>query len=205
MKSQSAAIQSHIAERKGRNAHALLWFEAKNRVTQAVEEVGIWTGVFDATFSIDGVDRDYVADGSVITLPPIKTEVGLVSRSYSITLSTISESVQLLLETHSVRNAPFQLHIAEFELGSHALIDNPERALKGKIRRVTRRDPAVGGQPETVLEVKTATFSLEKVLALKKSSESLQQRAPSEEFRQYIDATGVVECVWGEERATSPQ
>lgn len=203
MRLLSPALQNHLVSRQGRNAHALFWFQAKNRTTQAIEEIGLWTGDDDMQFVIDGVSRSY-RGGAVVSLPALRTRVGLGDRTYSVTLSQLSQDVRTLIQAHDLRKAPVEVHIADFALGSYGLIDEPERIFKGRVRTAPHSLPAKGGDAAVTVNLSAAMVRLLRPLALKKSDESLRLRAAGDGFRKYMDATGTVVCLWGETRSAGP-
>ena len=53
----SVQAQQQLEERRGTDAHVLLWFQAKNRTTRAPETLGFWTGDDHREFLIGGEIR----------------------------------------------------------------------------------------------------------------------------------------------------
>jgi hypothetical protein len=90
MRSYSAPELTYLQNRSGYIAKALFWFSARNRATNAVETVGIWTGDDDTVFTISGVTRTYFGAGEVIGLDPLGYSVGLNVRSQRIRLPSFS-------------------------------------------------------------------------------------------------------------------
>ena len=200
MKSRSATVQAYLAERKGIEEHGLIWLKAKDRATGNPSPIGVWSGMRDVTFTIGGEVRTYRGAGQVLKLPEIVSEVGLKDRRTKISLSPLSDEVKSMLNDRDVRNAQLEIHTGYIVQGGSAFIDQPDREYRGFVADMVLKTPPKGGVATADFDLRSASMVLRRPLALKKSPESLKLRSPTDEFRQYIDVTGVTESVWGEER-----
>ena len=105
-----------------------------------------------------------------------------------------------MLNDSDVRNAQLEIHTGYIVQGGSAFIDQPDREYRGFVADMVVKAPPKGGVATADFDLRSASMVLRRPLALKKSPESLKLRSPTDEFRQYIDVTGVTESVWGEER-----
>jgi hypothetical protein len=195
------AICAQLAARNGLNARLLAFITARDRSTGDPVSIGFWTGEDHQTFVINGDARTYYGAGTLLSMPPLQSEVGLRVRSHRIVFSPLAPEVQQAIRGYDPRLAPTELHVAYFDLQSQALIADPVRVFKGFIDTVKIVTPPVGGSAEVQVDLMSSAHALTRVLALKKSHESLIARAPTDQFRSYTSVTGAVTCVWGEKKA----
>lgn len=204
MRDRSPAVTAHYQARKGRLARLLIWIAAKDRSTGETETLGLWTGDDHATFSIGGEDRLYYGAGPIIEIDPLQVQTGLRVRAQRITLSGVDPAVQSAILQYEPRLAPVEMHIADFDPLTGALLAEPERRFKGIINGTPITTPEEGGDARIVVELLSAAARLRIPSAIKKSDESLQARAPGDRLRRHTDVTGLVDCYWGEARAAAP-
>lgn len=204
MLNRSPAVTAHYANRLGRHARLLVWIKARNKTTNAVEPVGIWTGIDDRSFTIGAETRTYIGAGSIASIAPMTFEAGLKVRTQRINLSSIAPVVEDLARDYDTRLAQCEIHVAHYNPASEALLAEPERVFKGEIDRISMPTAKLGEQADWVVELLGPARQLRRTLALKKSLEGHQSRAPDDTFLQYTDLTGSVDCYWGEIRAATP-
>jgi hypothetical protein len=188
---------AYLASRIGYHAEVLLWVKARNRVTNAVEALGLWTGAEDATFVIDGQSRTYIGAGTMISVEPIIYAVGLEVRIQRMRLSGIDATVEQLLRGYDTRLAKVELHVARFDLDTGALIDAPEVKLRGSVDEMPLHTPEQGGDAYIDMAVASQSRDLTRSLTLRKSDEAQRLRG-GDRIRQYGDVTGKVQTYWGE-------
>lgn len=207
----STAINDHLQSRGPRHAHLLVWIEARNRDTQAAEEIGFWTGADHQDFTTGGQTQTYYGAGGLLKMSPLTIEAGLKVRTQRLTFSKVAPEVQLAVRGYDTYKARIRIYVAYFDVRTRALIDEPVRRFKGRVAGLTMpREKREAGdkQPgfaKLELSVRSAAEELTQGLPVKKSDEALQERAPGDRGRRYIDVSGAAETVWGEIRAKAPE
>lgn len=204
MRDFTPILLAHLAERGARHAQVLIWIEAKDRATGAPATIGLWSGADHETFSINGQARDYYGAGTILKVPPIITERGMSVRTTRMEFSAVAPEVQEATRGYETRNAPFQMHIANFDPQTEQLIAEPHRVYKGIVAGLEFTRPPPGEQATCELSIVNSARALTRTLALRKSDASLRARSPNDAFRQYADVSGSIEVVWGEIRQAAP-
>lgn len=193
----SPATSAYLSSRTGYHAAALLWVSARNRTTNALETLGLWTGAEDLAFVIDGETRGYVGAGAMLSIDPIIYSVGLEVRMQRMRLSSIDAAVEQLVRGYDARLAPIEMHVARFDLSNGALIDTPELKLRGTVDEMPIHTPEQGGDGYIDMAIATQSRSLTRTLTVRKSDESQKLRG-GDQFRKYADVSGKVTTYWGE-------
>lgn len=194
----SAQAQAQLAERRGTDAHALLWFQAKNRETGAPETLGFWTGDDHQEFLIDGEIRTYYGAGNVIDLPPIIVKPGFTARNLRVKMPPFTDEVKTLLQGYEARLAAVQIHSVALNIDTGAPMGEPVRAFKGFLNQAPQETGAKQGTSQTELVLVTAARRLTYGLPLKRSGAELQLRAPKDRGREYSDVAGDWTIPWGQ-------
>lgn len=203
MRSLDPAVAAHRASRAATHAEILVWVSARNRGTGATEALGLWTGADHETFTIGGQARTYYGAGAVLDVPDIEAATGLEVRSYEIGLSAISPEVEMLLRGYDPRQAPVEMHRAEYDTDGN-LLAAPERIFKGWVDGTPIITPPVGGVAAASLRIVSNARMLTRYGAGTKSDEA-QQRRSGDRFRRYGSIAGEVEVVWGAEKVRVAQ
>lgn len=196
-----ATTEAFLAARPDIRARWLLWIEAKNRGTGAIEAQGFWTGDDDQAFTIDGVSRDYFGAGGFLALRELTYEAGTNIQMQSLSMGPVTEEVRQALRTYEPRLAPAEIHLALFDPVDNALIGTP-RAFKGWIDDIAFREAALeSGGSATVCDLTLASSSREgtRTLPLKKS-DSAQRERSGDRGRRYAAVAGSIPVWWGEQR-----
>ncbi len=192
-----------LAARGGLVAHRLIWISARNRATQAVEAMGLWSGEDDITISIDGEARTYQGAGAFLQTEATTSGMGLAVRIHQIGLSAVAPEVEALVKQFETRFAPVAVHRALFNAETRELVGAPHRVFLGMINSIDFPRAADGGAPAAVLDIASETRTLTRTLGLKKSDDSQKRRA-GDRFRRYGDISGSVPVYWGELKAAAP-
>lgn len=196
------ATQSHLAQRQGHVAHWLVWLEARNRDTGAIQPGGFWDGGDHQEFTIGGQTRPYIGAGPLLDVQPIRQAVGLGIRMQSVTLTLLPE-VENAIRVYDPGLASVEIHRALFHPGSMLLVAEPELAFAGTVD-TTPIDEGAIGQPSTItLEIAGVERALTRTLPLFKSDAAMRARASSDTFRQYAAEVGRWTVPWGEEGQTA--
>jgi len=196
MRSYSPAELTYLQSREGYVAKALLWFEARNRSTDAVETMGLWTGDDDAIFSIGGDLRTYLGAGNIVGVDPIIMSTGLVVRSQRIRLASFPDAIQQLILEYDLGIAPAELHRAFFSPETGALIAEPKRVWKGFVDRAPIPTAAIDGESPAEIALVSAARALTRGLTLT-HSDKVQKLRGGDRILKYADIGGVVRTPWG--------
>ena len=189
---------SQLEDRAGTHAHALLWIEGRNRTTDAIEGLGLWTGDDHRVFTIGGTDRTYYGAGAVIEIPPIRAAVGLEIQTHRIVLPPLRDEVRLALRTYEPRGGRVELHVQTFDLGTLAPIGAPVRFLKGQVDTVHETIGANGDPSQVEVAIVSTARRLTRGLPLFKSDAALRLRDPAARGREYSDTATEWTLTWGE-------
>ena len=190
-------VNAHIADLQGVVPRHLLWVEAQNRDTGAVETAGFWNGAVDRDFTIGGVTRTYTAAGSLLNVGAIRGGTGLNVQMHSVQLSNVPPEVKDAIEFYSVRLAPVEVHRVYFHPEKGVVIGNPVRILKGSIDQIENPRPKEGESAPVVLRIASATRALTRTLTAKKSDEAQRRVDPNDNGREYASVSGAVDVFWG--------
>lgn len=193
----STATTNYFAGSTRTMARVLIWITARSRSTGAYESIGLWNGDDHQDFTINGETRTYYAAGSLISVDPIISEIGLKIRQQRLVLSPLAPEVQTAVNAYDARHAPVEIHRALFDPDTHALIDEPHRRFKGFISKQPVTTPAKGGTATIELTLASAARSLTATLSRKRSDQTLKARSPGDGLRRYADVAGTIETKWG--------
>ncbi|GIT85400.1 hypothetical protein [Roseobacter sp. OBYS 0001] len=197
------ALLAHLQSRGARHAQLLVWVTVRERATGDLTSVGFWTGADHRDFMINGVSRPYYGAGSLIQIAPIVGETGVTVRTTRLTFSPASAEFQAAVALYDTNDARCDIHIANFDPQTGALIADPVRRYKGYIKGLDFTRPALGGEAKCEMSVQSAARVLTRTLPLKKSDTALRARHATDAFRKYADISGSIETAWGELRKGS--
>lgn len=198
MRSFDAALAAHIAARRPTIARQMLWVSARNRSTGATETLGLWTGEYSLSVTIDGAARTYHGAGSVLDVPEMTGQIGLDVRTHNVTLSALSPEVQQLMRGYDARLAPIEIHRALFDPDAPTtMIGGPVRIFRGWVDGVTFKEE--GGGHTVELTAASHSRGLTVPLMLRRSDESYKLRG-GDRIGRYCDVSGSVPVYWGEAR-----
>lgn len=180
-------------------ARRLVWITARERATGNLASVGFWEGVDHATFTIDGSARSYLGAGAILDMQDLVYRAGLMIQPLELRVSPLHPAILLAIREYDARRAPIQIHRALFDATTRALIAPPHRIIKGFVEDATIPTPPDGGDIGAVtLSLVPATYALTLPLPMYKS-DATQRRRGGDRARRYIDLTGQVTCLWGDE------
>ncbi|RWR24937.1 hypothetical protein D2T29_22490 [Sinirhodobacter populi] len=194
----SPATANYFATKTRIRARVLFWVRAINRETGAPETMGLWNGDDHRDFVIGGETRTYYAAGSLLSIDPITSQIGLKVRQHRVVLSPLAPEVQQLIRGYEPRFAPVEIHRALFDPDSHALIDEPHRRFKGYIDKIAFKTGPKGEKVTVELTLASAARALTVPLSRKRSDETLRARSPNDGFRRYADVAGTITVKWGQ-------
>ncbi|MDK3072774.1 hypothetical protein QO034_06600 [Sedimentitalea sp. JM2-8] len=191
---QSAQLQ----ERRGTNAHVLIWITAKDRTTGLPETIGFWTGDDHQEFVIGGETRLYFGAGEVIDVPPVKAGTGLAVLQHRITLGALTDEARQLIRGYDARQAGVEVHCQPMDIDTGQPLGAPIRMIKGTLNKAPETIGPKGGTSNLVLTVVTTARKLTFGLPLLRSDAELRRRNPNDRGREYADVAGDWVVPWGE-------
>lgn len=191
-----------LAARRPVLVHHLVWIAARNRTTDEIETLGLWTGADHQEFSVEGELRPYVGAAGIVALPNIVSGTGTDVRSMRLRLAPMAPEVELAIRGYDARQAPIQIHRLLTDPDTMAPIGIPVRRFRGWINSLELVTAADGEEGRCDLTLVSSARAGTKTLAQKKSdaSQRLRQRPGGGEdrFYQYADVSGAVQVKWGE-------
>lgn len=201
----SQEAKTYLANR-GATAHRwLLWIEAKNRITGAMEHVGFWNGADDRVFEVAGVDRTYIGIGDLLKIPSVTDQPGPIVRLQQVDLMGISDQLELAILQYDTRQAPVEIHLALFDPETLNLV-TIEQVHTGWLDKAPAKFGGLRGTSGIRASIASISRLLTRPLYLKKSDAAQSRRLVNGEpdrFRRYGSVSGSVATWWGEKRAVS--
>ncbi len=210
-----AATIAAISSRESIAPVYLLWIEAKNRSTGALETMGLWSG-WDTT-NIQVIDPDtrlpvtrtYHAGGSAIEWPAVPLETGVAVRNLRFRLSQINDAVQLAVRGYDPKHAPVEYHVGFLDTETKLLVSQPLPIFVGFINETPINTPAIGGDGSIEIVCVSDARELTRTNPLKRSDEMQRRRlvgGVEDRFRRYADVAGgwLQNVHWGEAKAAPP-
>lgn len=193
MRSTDPALTAHRNQRRSTHAEHLVWIEARNRDTNAVETVGLWTGTGQRAFTTDGVVRQFFGT-SVLQVPALHDEAGIRVRRADLTLVGVSAAVETAIRIYDTYNAPVTIWRAEFNADRN-LIAAPERMWRGRIETAPVTTAAYGDGCDVQMSLVSDAWRLTVCPPLTKSAAA--QAARGDQGRRYSNVHDA-DVTWGE-------
>lgn len=193
-------------ERQGVDGQKLVWIEARNRQTGAIEGMGLWSGDDDQSFVVDGVLRSFHGAGAVIGIPPVRAGIGLQVRRHRIILPPMRDEVRLVLQVYQAAQAKVRVWSQPMSVHTGAPLSAPIRVIKGRLEKAPETMAARGGRSRTELIVATGARALTFTVPWFKSDAAMRLRNPADRAREYIDTIADRAVPWGQSsvRAAPP-
>lgn len=189
---------SYHAERRGTIAHFLVWVNARNRTTGAIESIGLWTGDDDQAFVVGGQSRSYFGANNILAIDNIAGEIGLNVRMLTIEVAITPEAEQLVRGYDPGLQA-IEVHRVVFNLDTRQAVANPERVFFGTVDQTPIESAQEGGAGSIKLVCASVARSLTRTLPIYRSDAALRAREPSDRFRKYTADAQLWRVPWGQE------
>lgn len=197
-----SAVLDHLTARKPLKVRRLIWVAGANRISGAIETMGLWTGDDHQDFVINGETRTYFGAGNIISIDGLRRSAGLEVRSVNLTLSSISPEVEMMIRGYDVRLAPVEIHRIYFDPETDQTLGTPLRVFKGWIDKIDLKTPPEGQEADCKVTLVSNARAGTKGLTLKKSDGTQRLRklpgGAEDRFYQYTDIAGDVPVKWGE-------
>lgn len=198
MRTLPPAVLAHHAARKGRFVHVLIWIQARDRVTGAMESLGLWTGPDHQVVTINGEDRTYYGVGVVLGIDPLVSQSQGNEQTWSFQVSSLHLRVVEALRVYDARLAPVEIHSWDFDPATANPIAEPFREFRGTVMEVDLPTPPVGGEAIATVTCVPDSWRLTRSLTLRRSQGALKARASADGFRRHNTISGAVQVAWGE-------
>lgn len=174
------------------NVHAeiLIWIEAKNRSTGAIEAQGFWTGEGDRSFNPGSGSRLYKGDGRVVDVENFQFREGLEILTHRFSLTMADADVEALIRGTDCRMARVEIHRALFDVNDN-LIGTPHPMRIGDIdeQSIMLTEGGYVAQLVTVPLTRMGTVALQE-----KRSHVTQQDRSNDKFNRYKGLGDVMEA-----------
>jgi hypothetical protein len=206
MRAVNAAAQGLRETRGGLAERFMIWIEARNRASNAVEGLGLWTGEdTEETTALDlwtnaTVTRMYQGAGGLLAVTGLQHTAGLEVRPVHVTLSALDATVTLAVRDFDVRGARVQIWRRTLSAETGLPVGAPEPAFMGFVNRAPIPRPAAGGLATIELECVSAVRLLTVPNGRKKSDAAQRLRDPDDAFRQYKGDPEAGDAVLGHQR-----
>lgn len=187
---------SYLSARAGFGHRWMLWVVPRTLDTGTDAPFGVWNDVYPRDFTVNGVSRTYEGAYGVFNPPTIiEYEVGLAVQEIQINFNHLDPRIEDLLRTHTLRNAPMELHQAYFDADG-ALLEVVER-FRGRVSRYPTVEPETNGLRSGTLHCVSSARLGTLTLGTLKSDESQRARSATDDFRRYASVTPQSADYWG--------
>lgn len=181
---------------------APIWFahfNARNRVTDAVEPLGLWSGDEDITVSVQApsgglISRSYIG-GCNLSVEGIQHVIDLTDNAITINMSQIADATQQLVRGYDVRFAEVEIHATTWNGGIFASV--PQLQWVGIVDEAPIATPAVGGDGSISMSVRDEIMAMLTTINPAKSSDAHQKRRRAGDlFCQYSSTISSRKVQW---------
>lgn len=200
MRALDTATLTFLAEPGGKQVRILAYVWAKRRIDGVVEQMGLWSGEDDRSFTIDGAARTYYRAAGMMEIDELLMQPGTDVAFTSFRLSPMDPATRVMINNYDLRFAPVEIHRALFRPLTGALVAPPVRLFQGWIDAAPEQRPELEAEPDLTLSLASANLALGRTMAFKKSDPAQQAARSGDRFRRYVDV-GSVTVPWGERRA----
>ncbi len=192
------ACQAHLQTRQPFRREWLLWVEARNRTTSALEPLGLWSGPDDAALAPKGASRVYHGRQGTFEVGALSYAAGTSIGECSVTVGANTPEVQQLLRGTDTRFAEADLFCALFSAETNALLGFGE-AWTGFVDAAPITIAEVGGTSTATITLLSSMRAGTELPASKKSDE-MQTLRQGDRFRQYANPSSYAHDWWGAKR-----
>lgn len=200
----SPPAQALREARRGLIIYDMVWIDARNRQTGAIEGVGFWTGGPSTHIAVTDMwtqqpaARLFLGFGGLMSVSGIRHKAGTTIRPARIALSAINEDVLSAIMAYQLRGAQVQVWLSYHDPETGLRVGSPEPQFKGYVNEAPVRRPASGDQALVDMTIVSTARNLTITSRAKKSQAALEERNPGDKFRIYKAHQRTVEVPWGE-------
>lgn len=183
----------------------LVYFFVRSLDGSSTEVFGFWNDIDVVTIPVFRGDtggaenRNYVGDGSLLSLTPISLRSDLTIQSLTISLSQIHATVQNMVRGYDCRVARVEVHRVLFNPSNGNVVSNAYCHFIGKVNKIKFSTPRSGESGSVDIECASHIRELTRINSAKKSDES-QKRRSGDRFRRHIGVANV-KIFWGQEHS----
>lgn len=202
MRSISPENQAALAARR-LVARDFLWFEARNRDTNAIETVGFWSDVENVTaFVINPrtglpVSRSFYGAGGLISIDDIPSVSVIQVQDVHIHMSQLDEQVNQAYRLYDLKQARVEIHRGLFDPVTRQMVDPALVRFVGFVNTIETTTPSENNNGGVDITCVSHTQEMMRANPATRSHEDQKLRNPSDSF--FIDAAVVGEWdfEWG--------
>jgi hypothetical protein len=159
--------------------------------------IGIWSGEYDATFTIDGTSRQYTAGADGMKVDDIIFEKGTTIRRQSITLNGVNATALEMVNGRIIRGQKAELHLMFLHPITGDIVGY-NRVFRGFVNKAPSSIGKKGDASTIDLELVSGLRTLTKPLPLKKSEHAQKTRAGTDDhFRNFSSVAAETKVEWG--------
>lgn len=194
-----AALQQRTVVKRN-----FVWFRARNRATDAIEEIGFWNDFGTTTLDVvsgqtgELVSRTYLGSGGLIQVGDFPRTGDISVRRVRIVLSPLLAAVDEALRGYDPKGQPVEIHRGLLSLDSRGLLAPPKPLFTGFVTGAPISTPPEGGVAAAGLECISASFELLQGELHVRSDDWLQTRALGDRFYRYTGVAAEWELAWGQ-------
>ncbi len=206
--STSAALTA--ARASGIVTRDLLTIFARNRSDNSITAFPFWVDLDTVTISVisgqDGttVSRDFVGDGSILSIGDVPNVSDLTIRRVPVVLSQLHATVQSMFRTYTIHVAAAEIHRALFDTATRSLVATPYCHFVGRVNTSPLNTPAVSAEGGLAIEIVSDTRELTRTNPARRSDQT-QQRRSGDRMLRYATLTQNITLQWGEKTIGTPQ
>lgn len=180
-----------------------VWITARNRVTGAPEERGIWAGSESTPLTVlrgtDGaqVTRPYYGGGEYLKIGDIPMTTTLTLETITVDLSQLADIAREIVRTHDVHRAAIEIHEIVLSPVTGMPIGADYPIFNGIIDGAPIKNPAVGGEGSTKLKCVSEMMAMLARTNTDKSSHEAQKRRSGDDLNIYSNTVEEWKLPWG--------
>lgn len=176
-----------------------VWIQALNKDTDAVEEIGFWSGNVPVSASVilpsNGEEeaRNFVGMDGLMQVPTIPMTMKLEVRSVKLVFSNLSGDVINAVLVYNAKGRPVQIHRGLLDPQTMNLVDPATCRFDGYVNRIKIRRAKAGNDGLVEIECQSHARTLTVASSEKFSDEFFKRRGARQP---YLDI--VPKIVWGQ-------
>jgi hypothetical protein len=196
--------QAEREKRSGIAERYMLWIAARNRETNAIEALGLWTGDDTETITVTDLwtgasaTRVFQGAGAMLGVAGVQHKAGLDVRPLRLSLSAIDATTTAAVRLYDARGGKVQIWKRTLSADTGLQVGQPEPLFKGFVNRAPIPRPVAGG--EAVLELEcVSSVRLLTIPAGRNKSDAAQRLRSGDRFRRYKASVETIDVPWGQE------
>jgi hypothetical protein len=182
----------------------LIHLEGRNRDTDEIEELNLWTGETNRSLQVENkrtgaiVSRDYTAAHGWLKLPSIPQKLELEARSLRLGVTRLPQEMIDMIRVYDPKLRRVDMHRMIFNKVTRQPIAPATCIFLGFMNSAPINVPEAGGEGEIELEFSMNSRYLTRTRGDKFSDEFMKRRE-NDRFGKYLDVAGLWRVFWGEE------